>query len=48
MITIGIKNFRTYTGDDYTIISFDRGMNLLAGVSGRGKSTIFHAIQWAL
>lgn len=48
MIIIGIKNFRTYVGEDYTIIQFDNGMNLLSGASGRGKSTVFHAIQWAM
>lgn len=48
MIIVGIKNFRTYVGDEYTIVQFDRGMNLLSGVSGRGKTTIFHAIQWAM
>lgn len=48
MIIIGIKNFRTYVGDEYTVVDFERGMNLLSGISGRGKTTIFHAIQWAL
>jgi DNA repair exonuclease SbcCD ATPase subunit len=48
MVKVGIKNFRSYVGEDYTVIDFDRGMNLLSGASGRGKTTIFHAIQWAL
>lgn len=55
-ITIGIRNFRSYlTNDDqnetengFFQFRFERGVNLLKGGSGTGKSTVFMAISWCL
>jgi DNA repair exonuclease SbcCD ATPase subunit len=53
MITVGVKNFRTYTEnpddpDSFFRFTFEEGVNLLKGDSGVGKSTLFHAIFWCL
>jgi len=53
MVTVGLKNFRTYTEnpedpEGFFRFKFEPGINLLRGVSGVGKSTIFHAISWCL
>ncbi|MBM4074435.1 MAG: hypothetical protein FJ267_02170, partial [Planctomycetes bacterium] len=52
-IVIKIKNFRSYTlnpnsEDGFYTYTFERGVNLLKGTSGVGKSTVFMAISWCL
>ena len=52
-IVIKIKNFRSYTlnpnsEDGFFTYTFERGVNLLKGSSGVGKSTVFMAISWCL
>lgn len=44
-ITVEIKDFRCYKNTKFT---FDRGITRIAGVSGKGKTTIFEAISWVL
>lgn len=54
-IVIKIKNFRSYTVNQspesdsgFFTYTFERGVNLLKGSSGVGKSTVFMAISWCL
>ena len=52
-IIVGIKNFRSYlenpdSEDGLFRFRFERGVNLLKGGSGLGKSTVFMAIFWCL
>lgn len=52
-IVVGIKNFRSYlenpdSEDGLFRFRFERGVNLLKGGSGLGKSTVFMAIFWCL
>lgn len=53
MIRVFIKNFRTYTVNPETetglfCFEFHGGVNLLAGPSGAGKTTVFHALRWCM
>ena len=42
---INIKNFRNVKEQT---IYFNKGVNLLKGDSGSGKSTIFESVRWCL
>lgn len=41
-----IKNFRSYYGEK--IFVFDKGLNLILGANGDGKTTFFEAMNWVL
>lgn len=43
---VTIKNFRKYTKE--TVFTFDNSLNLIQGISGKGKTTIFEAVCWCL
>nr|QBK93723.1 MAG: chromosome segregation ATPase [Pithovirus LCPAC406] len=43
---LSLFNFKCYKG--LTVFNFIQGINLISGVSGSGKSTILHAIEWCL
>lgn len=52
-LEVGIRNFRSYEvnpQEDSGMFTFrfERGVNLLKGSSGVGKSTVFMAISWCL
>ena len=42
---IKIKNFRSYYGDD-NVFKFSKGLTLILGDNGDGKTTFFEALQW--
>lgn len=47
MITqITLENFKQYRGKH--VINFERGLNLIQGLNDSGKSSIFHALSFAL
>lgn len=41
-----IENFQSYYGE--TSLDFERGLNLIIGNGGKGKSKLFNAFYWAL
>lgn len=43
---INIKNFQSYYGE--TFLEFDKGLNLIIGNGGKGKSKLFNAFYWVL
>nr|QBK92619.1 MAG: chromosome segregation ATPase [Pithovirus LCPAC401] len=43
---LSLANFKCYK--ELTIFKFVQGINLISGISGSGKSTILHAIEWCL
>ena len=43
--TVILKNFQSHK---YSVIEFDRGLNVIVGPSDTGKSSIIRAIKWAL
>ena len=45
MLKLSLKNFRKFTSAEFT---FDQQLSLISGKSGRGKTTIFMAIMFAL
>jgi DNA repair exonuclease SbcCD ATPase subunit len=45
LFTLTINNFRNLSDATY---NFERGVTLLKGISGTGKTTIFAAIDWCL
>ena len=45
--TISIKNFMKY-GNKPVVFNFNKGINLIVGNNGAGKSSIFIALHYAL
>lgn len=45
LTTLDIRNYQSHQS---TMIQFDKGMNVITGISDSGKSAIFRALIWAL
>lgn len=43
---LAIRNFRSYYGDK--VFNFQKGLNMILGSNGDGKTTFFEALNWVL
>jgi len=48
LINVQLKNFRSFADSSFTPLGIGQGLTAINGSNGMGKSTIVHAVVWAL
>ena len=48
LVSVNVSNFRSFNEGEFTPLGMGQGMTAINGTNGMGKSSIVHAITWAM